>query len=66
VTKIKERVFECTKVSLRSVERILKQRKGSAERNNGIPILNSPPKRHRKYTITNLEEYELGDLKFCL
>jgi hypothetical protein len=67
VTKIKERVSECTKVSLRiSVERILKQRKGSAERNNGIPILNSPPKRHRKCTVTNLEEYELGDLKFCL
>jgi hypothetical protein len=27
VTKIKERVSECTKVSLRSVELILKQRK---------------------------------------
>jgi transposase len=63
VIKMKERVSECTKVSLRSVKRILKQRKDSAERNNGISILNSPPKRHRKCTVTNLEEYELGDFQ---
>jgi hypothetical protein len=63
VTKIKEWISECTKASLRSVKRILKQRKDSAERNNGIPILNSPPKRHRKCTVTNLEKYELGDFR---
>ena len=62
VTKLKEHVSKCTNVSVRSVERILKERQDSIA-NNGTAVLKSPPKRHRKCTVTSLEEFEIIDFR---
>lgn len=45
---IKERVFECMKVSIRTVKRILRQRVDFAEDNGEISMLTSPKKSHKK------------------
>jgi hypothetical protein len=45
---IKERVFECMKVSIRTVKRILRQRVDFAEINGEISMLTSPKKSHKK------------------
>jgi hypothetical protein len=56
---IKERVFECMKVSIRTVKRILRQRVDFAEINGEISMLTSPKKSHKKCTDTNLDDANL-------
>jgi hypothetical protein len=60
---IKERVFDCTKVSIQTIERIQRQRADIAKINGRISRITSPKKGHRKCTVINLDDVDLYDVR---
>lgn len=64
-TQLKTRVHEATRVSIRTIERVLKEGEASNEGDReGTQEKFLPPKKHkRKATVTDLSEYEKSDIR---
>lgn len=60
-TRVKQRVSEATGVSIRSVERIIKE--GDAPIAENSRRFSSPKKRQRKSTVTGIPDYEKQDIR---